>query len=300
MARRYMQIDKVKEQMACDIKLSGDTFLRMMSSLENVIYRGCKMIPQGIFNKYDENNSGSLKELDKLRRQLKIQIKVFLSSYQDMVEKNNGKYPFPPNLPKDKILKLIEQFKNMAINNNTGDDIYCEAIESIFKDDHDKVYSLLPNTYTNKGFSPEKQIKYFTKVNGKVFDTTEQAIKEFREKGTINNRVEIEEDKINSIINIDPINEVYRNFKILTTFPNEENYKKLFNKIVDFLNYHSQQVKGYSFPKNFDKTNFLELINNNLITYKNNPTNEFYTLSSIIMKILNYNYKAAETMLYYS
>lgn len=300
MARRYVQIDKVKEQLACDIKLSRDTFLRMMSSLENVIYRGCKMIPQGIFNKYDENNSGSLKDLDKLRRQLKIQIKVFLSSYQDMVEKNNSKYPFPSNLPKEKILKLIEQFKNMAINNNTGDDIYCEAIESIFKNDHDKVYSLLPNTYTNKGFSPEKQIKYFTEVNGKVFDTTEQAVKEFREKGKINNRVEIEEDKINSIINIDPIYEVYRNFKIFITFPSKENSNKLFNKIVAFLNYHSQQVKEYNFPKNFDHKNFLDLINNNLIKYKNNPTNELYIFSSIMMQILNYDYQGAQTMLYYS
>lgn len=299
MARRYVQIDKVKEQLACDIKLSRDTFLRMMSSLENVIYRGCKMIPQGIFNKYDENNSGSLKDLDKLRRQLKIQIKVFLSSYQDMVEKNNSKYPFPSNLPKEKILKLIEQFKNMAINNNTGDDIYCEAIESIFKNDHDKVYSLLPNTYTNKGF-PEKQIKYFTEVNGKVFDTTEQAVKEFREKGKINNRVEIEEDKINSIINIDPIYEVYRNFKIFITFPSKENSNKLFNKIVAFLNYHSQQVKEYNFPKNFDHKNFLDLINNNLIKYKNNPTNELYIFSSIMMQILNYDYQGAQTMLYYS
>ena len=216
-----------------------------------------------------------------------------------MVEKNNGKYPFPSNLPKEKILRLIEQFKNMAINNNTGDDIYCEAIESIFKDDHDKVYSLLPNTYKNKGFSPEMQIKYFTEVNGKVFDTTEQARKEFREKGTVNNSVEIEEDKINSIINIDPINEVYRNFKILIRFPNKENHKKLFNKIEDFLNYHSQQVKGYSFPKNFDQQNFLDLINNNLIKYENNPTNEFYIFSSIMMKILSYDYQGAKTMLYY-
>ncbi len=300
MARRQKQIDKVKEEMACDIKLSSDTFLRMMSSLENVIYRGCKMIPQGIFNKYDENNSGSLKELDKLRRQLKIQIKVFLSSYQDMVEKNNGKYPFPTNLPKEKILKLIEQFKNMAINNNTGDDIYCESIESIFKNEYDKVYSLLPNTYKNKGLSPEIQIKYFTKVNGKVFETTEQAIKEFREKGTVNNRVEIEEEKINSIINIDPINEVYRNFKLLNTFPNKENQKKLFDKIVEFFYYHSQQVKGYSFPKNFDQNNFLELIENNLMNYKNNPTNDFYILSSVMKKILHYDYQGAEILLNYS
>ena len=297
-SRKYKQIDKLKEEMACDIKLSGDTFIRMMSSLENVIYRGCKMIPPGIFNKYDEYNSGSTKELDKLRRQLKIQIKVFLSSYQDMVEKNKGKYPFPSNFPKEKTMKLIDKFKTLAITNNTGDDLYCEAVESIFKDDHDKVYLLLPNNSKNKGLAPEIQIKYFTKVNGKVYDTTEKAVKEFREKGAINNNVEIDENKINAIINADPIHEVYRNFKLLATFTNKENENILLNKIIDFFNFHSRQVRGYEFPRNFNQKGFLDLINYYLNTYQNNPTNVFYYFSSIIMKILKYDYKGAEAMLY--
>ena len=188
-----MLIDKQKEEMACDIKLSGDTFIRMMSSLENVIYRGCKMIPPGIFNKYDEYSSGTLKDLDKLRRQLKIQIKVFLASYEDMVQKNNGEYPFPLNFPKVKIKKLIESFKNMAINYHTGDHIFCQAIECIFKGDYDKVFSILPNKCKHLGMDPNKQIEYFTPVNGKVYDTTLKAIKEFREKGSINHVVDIDE-----------------------------------------------------------------------------------------------------------
>ena len=295
-----MQIDKLKEEMACDIKLSGDTFIRMMSCLENVIYRGCKMNPPGIFNKYDEYNSGSSKSLDKLRRQLKIQIKVFLSSYQDIVIKNKGKYSFPKNFPKEKVSKLIDSFKTMAISNNTGDDIYCQAIECIFNGNHDKVYLLLPNTDINKGLDPELQIKHFTKVNGKVFETTEKAINEFREKGEINNTVEIDENKINDIINVDPINEVYRYFKLLTTFPTEENQGILRAKIDDFLKFHCKQVKGYDFPRNFDQKNFLELIKGNLMKYKNVPTNPFYYYSSIMMKILNYDYQGAENMLYYS
>ena len=299
MSLKLKKIDKLKEEMACDIKLTGDTFIRMMSSLENVIYRGCKMIPQGIFNKYDENHSGSIKELDKLRRQLKIQIKVFLSSYQDMLEKNNGIYPFPSNFPKEKVIKLIGKFKSMAISSNTGDDIYCEAIESIFNGNHENVYLLLPNTYKNKGLEPELQIKYFTKVNGKVYDTTEKAINEFREKGAVNNRVEIEENKINSLINTDPIHEVYKYFKILTTFPTKENQDALYNKIDDFYKYHSKQIKGYNFPTNFDQINFLDLINDNLTKYKKYPTHAFYYFSSIVMKILEYDYKGAEALLYY-
>jgi len=297
--RKLKQIDKLEEEMACEIKLAGDTFIRMMSSLENVIYRGCKMIPPGIFNKYDEYNSGSIKEIDKLRRQLKIQIKVFLSSYQDMIEKNNGKYPFPSNFPKDKTLKLIEKFKNLALTNNTGDDLYCEAIESIFTGDHGKVYLLLPNTSKNQGLDPEIQIKYFMKVNGKVYETTEQAINEFREKGAVNNRVEIDENKINSIINVDPIHEVYRHFKLLTTFPTKENEITLHNKVLDFLNFHSKQVKGYTFPKNFDEKGFLELINYYQTIYENNRTNAFYYYSKIIKKILSYDYKGVEMMLNY-
>ena len=295
--RKLKLIDKQKEEMACDIKLAGDTFIRMMSSLENVIYRGCKMNPPHIFDKYDEYNSGSVKEIDKLRRQLKIQIKVFLSSYQDMVEKNNGKYPFPSNFPKEKTYKLIEKFKNLAISNNTGDDLYCEAIESIFNGEHDKVYLLLPNTSKGKGLDPQIQMNYFMKVNGKVYDTTDKAINEFRDKGEINNKVDIDENKINSIINGDPIHEVYRYFKLLTSFPKKENEDMLYNKISEFLAFHSKQVKGYSFPRNFNQQGFLELINYYQMIYKNNPTNPFYYYSSIILKILNYDYKGADILL---
>jgi hypothetical protein len=300
MARRHVQIDRLKEEMACDIKLSRDTFIRMMSCLENVIYRGCKMNPPGIFDKYDEYKSGSIKALDNLRRQLKIQIKVFLASYQDILIKNNGKYSFPNNFPKEKVLNLIDNFKTMAINNKTGDDLYCQAIECIFKGEHDKVYLLLPYTDKNKGLDPDLQIKHFTRVNGKVFETTEKAIKEFREKGEIDNIVDIDEDKINEIINVDPINEVYRYFKLLTTFPTKKNQDILYLKIIDFLNFHSQQVKGYSFPRSFDQRNFLQLMNDNLMNYKHNQTNAFYYFSFIMTKILNYDYQGAETMLYYS
>ena len=294
------QIDKLKEELACDIKLSGDTFIRMMSCLENVIYRGCGMIPPRIFDKYDEYNSGSSKVLDKLRRQLKIQIKVFLASYQDIVLKNKGKYSFPKNFSKEKVLKLIDKFKTMAINNNTEDYIYCEAIECIFKGEHDKVYLLLPNTdINNKGLDPELQIKHFTEVNGKVFETTEKAINEFRERGEINNIVEIDENKINDIINADPINEVYRYFKLLTTFPNKENQDMIHKKIIDFFNFHSQQVTGYSFPRNFDQKNFLLLIKNNLLNNKNNSSNPLYYYSSIMDRILKYDYQGVKNMLYF-
>lgn len=227
---KFQQIDKFKEEMACDIKLFGDTFIRLMFFFENVIYRGCKMNPPGIFNKYDEYNFGFIKIFDKLRRQLKIQIKVFLSSYQDIVAKNKGKYVFPTNFSKEKVLKLIDKFKIMSIRNNIGDDIYCEAIECIFKGDYDRVYLLLQNTYINKGLDLELQIKNFTKVNGKVFDIKEKAIKEFREKGEINNLVDIDENKINVIIYVDVINEVYRNFKLLNIFLIEENKVSFFEK----------------------------------------------------------------------
>ena len=214
MSQSFAQIDKNKEEMACDIKLSGDTFIRMMSSLENVIFRGCKLNPPGIFNKYDENNSGTLKNLDNLKRQLKIQIKVFLASYEDIVMKNNGEYTFPLNFSEQKIKELIQNFKEMAVDFHTGDDIYCEAIECIFKGEFDKVYYFLPHKTKHLGMDPNKQIEYFTPINGKVYDTTQKAIKEFRENGSINHVVDIDEDKINSIINKDPINDVYRIFKL--------------------------------------------------------------------------------------
>ena len=38
MKREYVLIDKRKEELACDMKLSGDTFIRMMSSLDQVIH----------------------------------------------------------------------------------------------------------------------------------------------------------------------------------------------------------------------------------------------------------------------
>jgi hypothetical protein len=72
--------------MVCDLKLSGDTFLRMMPSLENDIFKGCKLPPQNIFSKYDENNSGIFKNLEQLKSQIKLEI-----SYEDKIQKNNGK-----------------------------------------------------------------------------------------------------------------------------------------------------------------------------------------------------------------
>ena len=288
-------IDKQKEEMACDLKLSGDTFIRMMSSLENVIFRGCKMVPPGIFDKYDENKSGIIKDLDKLKSQLKIQIKVFLASYDDMVQKNNGKYPFPLNFSEEKVKKLIESFKIMAINYQTGDEIYCQAIESIFKGDYDKVYHLLPNKNKHLGMDPKKQIEYFTPVNGKVYDTTEKAIKEFREKGSINHVVDIAEDKINSLINIDPIIEVYRLFKLLISFPSGENASSLYQKILEFYDFHSKQANEYSFPKKFETKNFLAFLDSNMKNNKN--TSAFYYYSALINNILNYKYDIVNKML---
>lgn len=295
MKREYVLIDKRKEELACDMKLSGDTFIRMMSSLENVIYRGCKLPPQGIFSKYDENNSGIIKDLDKLRRQLKIQIKVFLASYEDMIQKNKGEYPFPLNFPKVKVNKLIEHFKNMAIKYKTGDEIYCLAIECIFKGEFDKVYNLLPHKMKKLGMDPEKQIKYFTTVNGKVYETTQKAINEFRDKGAYNHVVDIEENKINNIINQDPICDIYRIFKLFITYPKIENENALFEKIEQFYEFHQKQVNGYLFPKNFEKEKFISFLANNIKTYPAN--NAFYFYSLLIMNILHHEYEKVESML---
>jgi len=38
MKREYVLIDKRKEELACDMKLSGDTFIRMMSSLDKIFF----------------------------------------------------------------------------------------------------------------------------------------------------------------------------------------------------------------------------------------------------------------------
>lgn len=296
MNRDYALIDKRKEELACDMKLSGDIFIRMMSSLENVIYRGCKLPSQDIFIKYDENNSGSIKDLDKLRRQLKIQIKVFLASYEDILQKSKGEYPFPLNFPKVKVMKLIEQFKNMAIKYKTGDEIYCQAIECIFKGEFDKVYHLLPHKMKNLGMDPEKQIKYFMKVNGKVYEITQKAINEFRDKGTINHVVDIAEDKINSIINQDPICEIYRIFKLFIIYPKNENENALFEKIKQFYEFHKNQVNEYLFPKNFEEEKFISFLNNNINSYSVN--NAYYFYSLLIMNILKYDYEKVNKMLY--
>lgn len=208
-----MQIDRIKEEMVCDIKSSGETFIRMMSCLKKVIYRGWKMNPPGFFDKYDEYNSGSIKAFNKLRRQLKILIKVFLSFYQDIIIKNNGKYSFPQNFSKEKVLKLIDKFKTMAINNNTGVDIYIRAIECIIKGDHNKVYLLLPNTDINNGLVSWTTNPKFHQKMEKWLKQLKKAKKEFRKKGEINNIVEIDDNKINYIINADQINEVHRYFK---------------------------------------------------------------------------------------
>ena len=295
MIRQSALIDKKKEELACDIKLSGDTFIRMMSALENVIFRGCKLIPPGIFSKYDENNSGIIKNLDKLRRQLKIQIKVFLASYEDMLEKNKGEYPFPLNFPKVEVIKLINQFKYIANKNKTGDEIYCQAIECIFNGEFDKVCHLLPHKMKNLGMDPEKQINYFVDVNGKVYETTQKAINEFREKGTINHVVDIDKDKINSIINQDPICDIYRIFRLFITYPKIENENALFEKILQFYDFHKNQTNEYVFPKHFDKEKFILFINNNMKTYP--ATDTFYFYSLLIMNILHYEYMKVESML---
>ncbi len=296
MTQNFAQIDKSKEEMACDIKLSGDTFIRMMSSLENVIYRGCKLTPPGIFNKYDENNSGSLKNLDNLRRQLKIQIKVFLASYEDIAMKNNGKYTFPFNFTEQKIKKLIQNFKEMAVDFHTGDDIYCEAIEYIFKGEFDKVFYLLPHKTKHLGMDPNKQIEYFTRVNGKVYDTTQKAIKEFRGNGSINHVVDIDEEKMNSIINKDPINDVYRIFKLFIINNNSENEEALFEKIKEFYYFHKNQSNDYLFPKSFEKDKFIHFLNSNI---KNYPVKQsFFFYSMLIKNILEYKYNDVEVMLY--
>lgn len=294
MIRDYVLIDKEKEELACDMKLSSDTFIRMMSSLENVIFRGCKLNPQGIFSKYDENNSGIIKKLDKLRRQLKIQIKVFLASYEDMIQKNKGEYPFPLNFPKVKVINLIEQFKSLAIKYKTGDEKYCQAIQCIFKGQFDKVYDLLPHKMKNLGMEPEKQIKYFVRVNGKVHETTQKAINEFREKGTINHVVDISEDKINSIINQDPICDIYRIFKLFITYPKIEIENALFEKIEQFYDFHKNQTNEYLFPENFDKKKFISFLNNNIDSYP--VSNAFYFYSLLIMNILNKEYDKVESM----
>lgn len=299
MSQTFAQIDKNKEEMACDIKLSGDTFIRMMSSLENVIYRGCNLIPPGIFNKYDENNSGTLKNLDNLKRQLKIQIKVFLASYEDIIMKNNGEYTFPSNFSEQKIKELIQKFKEMAVDSHTGDDIYCEAIECIFKGEFDKVYYLLPNKIKNLGMDPKKQIEYFIPVNGKVYDTTQKAIKEFRENGSINHVVDIDEEKINSIINKDPINDVYRIFKSFISNNNSENEEALFQKIKEFYDFHKNQrnkTNKYLFPKSFEKDKFIHFLNSNMRKYQIGQIFYFYSL--LIKNILDYIYNNVDVMLY--
>jgi hypothetical protein len=176
-------VELAQEQDSCNAVLG-----MMLSTAECLSSRFGKVKNERLFNDYNVFGSGDSKNEEYLKAQLRIQTKLFRNNYYYMKKKNN-KYSFPENFSKEKIIQIVNIWKD-----NVSDDkkIYYENIVSIIKDETSiKFPHLKMDTMTNKGIDPNIILDAFLPIMSHVDENLKKVGEDANSKGFYDNKLKV-------------------------------------------------------------------------------------------------------------
>ena len=176
-------LELAQEQESCNAVLG-----MMLSTAECLSSRFGKVKNERLFNDYNVFGSGDSKNESYLKAQLRIQTKLFRNNYVFMKDKD-GQYTFPNNFNKDKIIQIVNMWKN---NVSRDKKIYYENIISILQDKTDiKFPHLTMDTISNKGLDPNIMVNAFLPIMNHVDEKLKKVGEEAGTKGFYDNKLKV-------------------------------------------------------------------------------------------------------------
>lgn len=200
-AQIFMQ--KQSQQQAIEQGVSHDILYQLLATAE------CYALGkkgQRHFKGYELFNSSSKSKPD-LRNQLIIQAETFKNSYNffDYDYKNAGGYEFPQNLPRDKIIKLLNYWKSVVANE---DKIIYDNIINFFEGKPSLPYP----KYDNSNFTTREDVSdvqmgnlmtAMNYINHSNDSLAENIKKEYKERGHYKGNVRFDaENPVDPAFNI--------------------------------------------------------------------------------------------------
>ena len=189
MQQKLLQIHKEIMELAQEQESCNSILGMMLSSAECLSSRFGIQKFDRFFNSYNIFESGDTKNEDSLKIQLRIQTKLFRNNYFYMKEKK-GRYIFPDNFSKEKIIEIINIWKE-----NVSDDkkIFYNNIIDIITDN--KTQIKYPNQsidkIKNNGVNHNIILNVMVPIMSYVDQGLEQIGREAELKGSINNILKI-------------------------------------------------------------------------------------------------------------
>ena len=189
----YLQLHKeilelAQEQESCNAVLG-----MMLSTAECFSSRFGKVKNERILNDYNIFGSGDSKNEASLKAQLRIQTKLFRNNYYYMKNKN-GKYTFPHNFDKDKIIQIVNIWKDNVSNDKK---IYYDNILAIIQNDKTEIKypHIRMDTISNNGLDPNIMLDAFLPIMNHVDEHLQEVGEKASEKGFYNNNLKINGQK---------------------------------------------------------------------------------------------------------
>lgn len=210
MQQKLIQIHKEIMELAQEQESCNSVLGMMLSSAECLSSRFGIQNFERLFNGYNIFESGDTKNEESLKVQLRIQTKLFRNNYFYTKEKK-GKYIFPDNFDKQKIIEIINIWKK-----NVSDDkkIYYNNIIDIITDK--KTELKYPNQsidkIKNNGVNQNVILNVMVPIMSYVDQGLEEVGREAELKGNIDNNLKLGKKKNNDhalethIVNINDIN----------------------------------------------------------------------------------------------
>lgn len=176
-------LELAQEQESCNAVLG-----MMLSTAECLSSRFGKVKNERIFNDYNVFGSGDSKNESYLKAQLRIQTKLFRNNYFFMKDKD-GKYTFPNNFGKEKIIQIVNIWKNNVSHDKK---IYYDNIISIIHDKTDIKYPhLTMDTISNRGLDPNIMVDAFLPIMNHVDEKLKKVGEEAGKKGFYDNKLQV-------------------------------------------------------------------------------------------------------------